>query len=103
MVLPPKVAENGTLRRTLLFAGAAALLVSLVLTEPQTATDMAVATAGLAMVFAGLYLSRKAEDAVIEKADREREALEARPDRVPEEGELPRRNPFDDDRKDRED
>lgn len=103
-MVPPKLAENGTLRRALLFVGAAALLVSLVLTEPQTATDMAVATAGLVMVLAGLYLSRRAEDAVMEKVDREKAALEARPDSVPEEGELPRRNPFDGHReKDKED
>lgn len=95
MSLSKSIVTNGKLRRALLFAGAAALLVSVVVTEPQTATDMAVATGGFVMVLAGLYLSRRAQKAEMEKAEVEKRALEAEPDTAPEGEELPRRNPFD--------
>lgn|GEM_PF-3426344 len=95
MLQPQEVVDDGKLRRSLLFVGAVLLFVSVVVTEPQTTTDMAVVTAGAAMVLVGLYLSRRAEETVLEKAEREEDILEAAPDVVPEEGELPRRNPFD--------
>lgn len=91
-------ATDGRLRRSLTAAGAALLFVSVVVTEPQTTTDMAVLTGGFVMVLSGLYLSRRAKRTTMEKAQTEREALGAEPDTVPEDEELPRRNPFDGDR-----
>jgi len=75
------VPSNELLRRALLFVGAVLLLFSVVLTEPQTAADMAVVTVGAVMVIVGLYLSRRAETTAVEKAEREKAALEAEPDR----------------------
>jgi sulfite exporter TauE/SafE len=92
---PQEVVDDGRLRRLLLLVGAVLLFFSVVVTEPQTTTDMAVVTAGAAMVLVGLYLSRKAEETVLEKAEREEDVLDAAPDIVPEDSELPRRNPFD--------
>jgi sulfite exporter TauE/SafE len=89
------LATNKKLRRALVFVGAVLLFFSVVVTEPQTTTDMAVVTAGAVMVLVGLYLSRKAEETVLEKAEREEDVLDAAPDVVPEESKLPRRNPFD--------
>jgi len=56
---------------------------------------MAVVTGGFVMVLSGLYLSRRAKRRTMEKAETEKEALEAEPDTVPEDEELPRRDPFD--------
>ena len=95
MLQPQEVVDVGRLRRLLLLVGAVLLFFSVVVTEPQTKTDMAVVTAGAAMVLVGLYLSRKAEETVLEKAEREEDVLDAAPDIVPEDSELPRRNPFD--------
>jgi len=89
------LATNEKLRRALLFVGAVLLFVFVVATEPQTTADMAVVTVGVVMVLVGLYLSRRAETTAVEKAERERKTLEAEPDVVPEDSELPRRNPFD--------
>ena len=89
--------EDERLRRALLFVGAVLLFASLVVTEPQTTVDMAVVTVGVVMVIVGLYLSRKAEETAMEKAESEEAVLEAAPDVVPEDAELPRRNPFDGD------
>jgi len=88
-------ATDGRLRRGLTAAGAALLFVSVVVTEPQTTADMAVVTGGFVMVLSGLYLSRRAKRRTMEKAESEKEALEAEPDTVPEDEELPRRDPFD--------
>lgn len=66
------VPSNELLRRALLFVGAVLLLFSVVLTEPQTAADMAVVTVGAVMVIVGLYLSRRAETTAVEKAEREK-------------------------------
>lgn len=87
--------EDERIRRALVFVGAILLFVSVVLTEPQTATDMAVVTFGAAMVLAGLYLSRVAHETAMEKAKREKDVLDSPPDVVPEESDLPRRRPFD--------
>jgi len=87
--------EDERIRRALVFVGAVVLFVSVVVTEPQTATDMAVVTFGAAMVLAGLYMSRRAQETALEKAEREKDLLESPPDIVPEESKLPRRNPFD--------
>ena len=89
--------EDKRLRRALLFVGAVLLFASLVVTKPQTTVDMAVVTVGVVMVIVGLYLSRKAEETAMEKAEAEEAVLEATPDVVPEDAELPRRNPFDGD------
>lgn len=88
-------ATDGRLRRGLTAAGAAVLFVSVVVTEPQTTADMAVVTGGFVMVLSGLYLSRRAKRTTMEKVDREKKALEVEPDTVPEDEELPRRDPFD--------
>ncbi len=90
-----EIASNETLRRALLLVGAVLLFFSVVLTEPQTAADMAVVTVGAVMVIVGLYLSHRAEGKAVKKAEREKAALEAEPDVAPEDAELPRRNPFD--------
>ncbi|MCX2818947.1 hypothetical protein EGH25_06235 [Haladaptatus sp. F3-133] len=82
-------------RRTLMIVGAVLLLVSLVLTEPQRLADMAVASVGAVMLLTGLYLSRRAERRTAEKAEKEKRLLAVEPDRVPEEAELPKREPFD--------
>lgn len=89
------MATNRRLRRALVFVGAVLLFVSVVVTEPQTATDMAVVTVGVFAVLVGLYLSRVAQHTALEKAERETDALEVAPDIVPEDAELPRRNLFD--------
>ncbi|MDZ7689540.1 MAG: hypothetical protein U5J64_12685 [Halobacteriales archaeon] len=89
------LATNEKLRRVFLFVGAVLLFVFVVATEPQTVADMAVVTVGVLMVLVGLYLSRRAETTAVEKAELERKTLEAEPDVVPEDAELPRRNPFD--------
>jgi hypothetical protein len=85
----------GALRKGLVTVGAILLLASLVLTEPERLADMVVASVGAVMVFGGLYLSRRAERRSTEMAEREERALAVKPDVVPEEGELPRREPFD--------
>lgn len=87
--------EDERIRRTLVFVGAVLLFVSVVVTEPQTTVDMAVVTVGAVMVLVGLYLSRVAQETALEKAEREKAVLDAEPDTVPEDAELPRRNPFD--------
>lgn len=87
--------EDERLRRSLVFVGAVVLFFSVVVTEPQTSFDMAVVTVGVAMVFVGLYMSRRAQETALEKAEKEEAVLEAAPDVVPEGSELPRRNPFD--------
>lgn len=83
------------LRRALLAIGAAVLFVSVVVLEPQTVADIAIAFVAAVMVVAGLYLSRRAEKTAVEKAEREKEALGVTPDVASEDDELPRREPFD--------
>lgn len=87
--------EDERIRRVLVLVGAVLLFVSVVLTEPQTTVDMAVVTVGALMVLVGLYMSRLAQETALEKAEREKSALDAAPDTAPEDAELPRRNPFD--------
>jgi len=89
------LATNKKLRRALVLVGAVLLFVSVVVTEPQTTVDMAVVTVGAVMVLIGLYMSRLAQETALEKAEREKAALDAAPDTAPEDAELPRRNPFD--------
>lgn len=87
--------KESTVRRILLIVGSAILVVSLVLTEPERIADIAIAFVGVVMLFAGLYLSRKAENETVEKAKKEREMFAVEPDVVPEEDDLPRRSAFD--------
>jgi len=83
------------LRHALLAVGTAVLFVSVVVLEPQTAVDMAIAFVAAVMVVIGLYLSRRAENTNVRMAEREKDYLGVSPDVAPEDSELPRRDPFD--------
>jgi glucose uptake protein GlcU len=87
--------KKGAVHRTLLVVGSAILVSSLVLTEPERLADIAIAFVGVVMLFAGLYLSQKAENETVEKAKEERELFAVEPDVAPEEEDLPRRSAFD--------
>jgi hypothetical protein len=92
--MKPTLTEDRRFRRALILISAAVLFVSTVVLEPRTVADMVIVAVATGSLLIGLYLSRRAENERAEKAEREKRSLTAAPDVVPEDDELPRREPF---------